>query len=566
MGEIAIIASTKLTILKHAIAGLRKHSRLKIAVVSAFGVGYWCGAYFLFRGGFDFIEKFLPGLGELLINRLFYLFFLATFIMLVFSNMILVYSLTYKSREVSFLTAMPVRHSAIFKWKFAEALFFSSWASLFLAGPMILAYGIDRAAGLTYYVYVPAFLVPFMLIAAGIGGALITVLVRFFPKRKLLAAFLLALVGVGVFLLLPKPAADSGADILQSPVPVLDDMMRFARVSRSELLPSTWLVKGLLLDARGYPEASLWREDKLLGLGMLWSNGLMWLLVCFFLANRMFYSGLSRSKSAASGRILPHAGDPIGRLSILWRFLRPAIRAMVTKDLKMFFRDPAQWSQFAIFFGLLGVYILNLRNMSYHTFPVFFKNIISFMNLAATALTLGTLTTRFVYPQVSLEGNKFWLIGLAPVSMGKILREKFLLCFLASTFVAGGLTLLSGVMLGMDSATVGISSLTMLLMCFGLSGLSVGIGAVFPNFSSDNAARIVSGFGGTLALVLSLAYISVMLAAEVVISHLHLSGQLVVPPFFWGCIGLALAMGCLTFLAGTLPMKLGARNLRNMEF
>jgi hypothetical protein len=275
MDAIAVIATAKLRILRHAIAGLRKHSRLKTAVVAGFGVGYWCGTYFLFRGGFGFVEKFLPGLGEILINRLFYLFFLATFIMLVFSNMVLVYSLSYKSKEVDFLTAMPVRHSAILKWKFAEGLFFSSWASLFLAGPLILAYGIDRSAPLSYYVSVPAFLLPFLLIAAGVGTSLIIIVVRFFPGRKALGVFLLVSLAVAAFVLLRKPEPDPEGDILNFPLPVLDRMVRFARASRNALLPSTWLVKGMLLEAKGYVEAAPWRAERLLALGMLWSNGLL---------------------------------------------------------------------------------------------------------------------------------------------------------------------------------------------------------------------------------------------------------------------------------------------------
>jgi ABC-2 type transport system permease protein len=299
---------------------------------------------------------------------------------------------------------------------------------------------------------------------------------------------------------------------------------------------------------------------------MLWSNGLMGLLVCFLLADRVFYSGWSRSKAAGRSKILRHGGRVIDRLGFFWKFMDTPTRALVTKDLRIFWRDPAQWSQFVIFFGLLGVYILNLRNMSYHTFPPFFKNSISFMNLAATALTLGTLTTRFIFPQMSLEGNKFWVVGLAPISVESILAEKFLLCFICSTILAGGLTLLSGLMLGLDPLTLAVSSGAMLLTCFGLSGLSVGLGAIFPNFGSDNPARIVSGFGGTLALVLSLSYITLILAAEFVVSHLSLTGQMKVPMVFWGCIAIGIAVVCLSVLAGMLPMKLGAKHLKNTEF
>ena len=48
-----------------------------------------------------------------------------------------------------------------------------------------------------------------------------------------------------------------------------------------------------------------------------------------------------------------------------------------------------------------------------------------------------------------------------------------------------------------------------------LTGLAVGLGALYPNFKEDNPSKIVSGFGGTFCLVLSFIYIlgSVVLLA-----------------------------------------------------
>ena len=45
------------------------------------------------------------------------------------------------------------------------------------------------------------------------------------------------------------------------------------------------------------------------------------------------------------------------------------------------------------------------------------------------------------------------------------------------------------------------------VMTFTLTGLAVGLGALCPNFKEDNPSKIVSGFGGTLCLVLSFVYI-----------------------------------------------------------
>ena len=49
-------------------------------------------------------------------------------------------------------------------------------------------------------------------------------------------------------------------------------------------------------------------------------------------------------------------------------------------------RDPAQWSQFLIFFGLLAFYFANIRRLSYDGQTPYWRNLVSFLNLAVTAL------------------------------------------------------------------------------------------------------------------------------------------------------------------------------------
>ena len=52
-------------------------------------------------------------------------------------------------------------------------------------------------------------------------------------------------------------------------------------------------------------------------------------------------------------------------------------------------------------------------------------------------------------------------------------------------------------------------------MCGAIVGLSVGLGARYPEFAQENPARIISGFGGTLLLVLTLAYVAAMMTLGV---------------------------------------------------
>ena len=96
-------------------------------------------------------------------------------------------------------------------------------------------------------------------------------------------------------------------------------------------------------------------------------------------------------------------------------FLPNEIRLLILKDLRTFRRDPAQWSQFLIFFGLLAFYFINIRRLSYDVEKPYWRNLISFLNLSVTALILSTFTSRFIFPLLSLEGRNFWILGLLPI-------------------------------------------------------------------------------------------------------------------------------------------------------
>src|SRR5262249_1773688 len=137
------------------------------------------------------------------------------------------------------------------------------------------------------------------------------------------------------------------------------------------------------------------------------------------------------------------------RFFSLLRGMRPDIRALLVKDVRMFWRDTTQWGQTLVLFGLLGVYIINLRHFSQQLTNPFWVHLVSYLNLGACALNLATRTTRFVYPQFSLEGKRLWIIGVAPLGLVQVVRSKFWLASRLSMVITIGLIWLSCYMLQM---------------------------------------------------------------------------------------------------------------------
>src|SRR5205814_9377022 len=149
-----------------------------------------------------------------------------------------------------------------------------------------------------------------------------------------------------------------------------------------------------------------------------------------------------RAHGAPSIGLLERGVNPLS-------WVRPGVRALLVKDTRMFWRDTTQWAQSLVLFGLLRIYLLNLRHFSQQLTNPFWLHLVWYLNLGACSLNLATLTTRFVYPQFSLEGKRLWIIGMAPLGMARVVKTKFWLATWTSLSVTLSLIWLSCYMLEM---------------------------------------------------------------------------------------------------------------------
>ena len=554
------------------VRGIRRRSPLLPVLLISFVLGYLLLGYFLFHRGLQFIFTF-PAVGALLSQRILYLIFGFFFVMLVFSNLIIGYSTLFKNRETNWFLTLPIRHVDIYRWKFLECVVVSSWALIFLSAPMMAAFGQVTSADPLFYFQIALTYLPFVAIPAVLGSALVLLIVAILSKPWAKTAVGIgAVLGIAATVIFVRPA---NANDLTAPqeIRLFNQLLRHTHFSLNPYLPSAWMAHTILSWSGG-----LTREGYFF-FCLLLSNALFGLLLGFEVASRFFYDSWARAFSHRSERSQLKADSR--RQARLRRGLvetvldsapvaavvsRP-VRALVLKDTRVFWRDPAQWSQVMIFIGLLTIYIMNLRNVAYDIRSPFWSTMISYLNLTACALTLSTLTTRFVFPQFSLEGRRLWIVGLAPLGLGRVLMQKFWSSCLAATTVTVALMIASSLILKLAWTQIAYFATAIALMSGALCGLSSGLGALFPNFKEDNPSKIVSGFGGTLCLVASFLYIVLF------ITLLAFPASL---PFTWphlpaetrrlvqaGAGGLALG---LSTLAMALPLTLARGRLKNMEF
>ena len=429
-------------------------------------------------------------------------------------------------------------------------------------------YGISADVHWSFYLLFLAFLIAFVLIPGSLGAVAAILVARFFPRRQksILASLAALVILAGIWLVVqlwPAPGDAFTPDWL-------DSLLGRLSFCQQPLLPSRWMSKGLVEAAKGN-----------------WSDGLFYLMVIFgyagvayllaaVVARDLYRDAYSRVQGERSTKRKVGGYEVDELFHRVFFFLPHPIRLLILKDLRTFRRDPAQWSQFLIFFGLLALYFLSIRRIGYDTQRPYWRNLISFLNLGVTSLILSTFTSRFIFPLLSLEGRNFWILGLLPLSRSSILWGKFAFSTGISLLSTELLIVLGDLMLRMPPLMIALHMGMVLVLCLGLSGISVGLGARLPNLKEEDPSRIAAGFGGTLNLLVSLVFIFTIVSSLALPCHLFFIGQdefgaaggrvLTENQFhFW--LGVAVA-GSLVVgaLATIIPLRIGIKAFRRMEF
>jgi len=523
-----------------------------IVAAFTFGVGIYL---------FDQLEKNKIPFKGAIVEALFDLLFFTLGSMLLFSTGIILYASLFTSPETRFLLCSPARADHIFATKFQGAIAFSSWGFVVLGIPIFLAYGLVSGVPWYFYALLPAYLLGFVLLPGSISAGFCLLLVRYMPQNRrqffifvglvvmAVGAIWLYKVGIG----LNQSIASNGRD--------LSDLIGQFDLFRSGLTPSHWMSRGVMAAARGEIVGSL------VPLALVWSNGLVLFVMATWLAKRVYRSAYNRLAGSGRGKKIYKASRLDRLMESLVYYLDPRTRVLVVKDFRTFRRDPTQWA-LLIIFGLLMLFgASNFRQYYAADLAVMDKYAISLVNLCGTAILLCAGLSRFIFPLISLEGRKFWILGLTPISRDQLLRGKFAFAATGSLIIADGLILVSDLLIGVPWEGLLLHAVIATIIALGLSAINVGLGAYMPNFRETDPSKIVVGFSGTVNMVTGLGFIVLVIGLMAVPFH---TAQLTkkmndgqISPWVFAGMPFGLVLG---ILAVVLPMRAGARSLRGMEF
>ncbi len=525
---------------------LRGEQRGLYVGLGAIGFLFWLG---IFGSVYFLVGKFLDieGFGPFLARKLMDMLLASLFVMLTFSNIITALSTFYLSDDLELVLSLPVSRRTFHYARFLDTLTQSSWMMALFGVPVFLAYGLRSQAGPGYYAAL-AFAVPSLLmLSTNLGITISTILVNVFPARRtrelmvLLAMMMMAALFVLLRSLRPERLVNAqefenaAAYIAQLtiPAPVL-----FPPRWASEVISSTMLYAP-------FP----WREAALLVTGLLASTA-----IARWTTAWGFDTGWSRSQEARSARFYKSTV-----FDALAQCVPRTWRPHLSKELRVFVRDPAQWSQVFLLMGVCGVYLVSIHALPFQAFQgqllVVMKQAMSFLNLGMGGFVMAAVAARFNFAAVSREGRAFWIVRAGPVNPATLLRAKSVLGFVPMVLVGQVVTVGSGLMLEAPGWLLVIESVTMVFLAYAMSGLAVSLGAFWPDFRADTAARAATGPAAVFFMVLALTLDFVVLTLEVLgfyagyLEHYGVSALIA---------GLVVAL-CL--FVGTWPIERGAKAL-----
>ncbi len=538
-----------------------EHWAKVIVAIVVIGLFFW-GAYEIFYSIFDYLTT-VRDIGLVLNDRIISIGFLAFFAMLVVSNLVSSISTLFRSTETEYLMSTPLAYNQVFWARFLDNFFYSSWATAVIGFPMTLAYIVVHKLPLWQSVIVGVMLFVFLLIPAYVGAVLAMIL--FVVAKKLSFRKTLAiLVFLSLLLVYFYVRTNLSGGIMfnvMGDLSVLNYYLRQLGSYRNPYFPHIWFAETLRTIRLGD-----WG-----GAAVFMSAMVSTAVFGFFLTDqfaRWLYFPAFEAAAYITGSRRAKRRSIIN--SPLWRFFSsfsPPFRAMLVKDVKLFIRDPNQWSQFAVILVLVAVYMANLRFVPSRVESLFWQTVVSFVNFAFSGYILATLSVRFVYPSISMEGKSFWAIISSPLRVSALFWEKFTIAFVVFFIIAEALAVISNGILAQSAQMMAFTAVGILLMSVSLVSLNVGLGILFPNFEELNPMRIASSGGGMIAALLSLAYVGIMVVIVAVPTYRYTYNLAFGEEFSrWEIFVAVVLMLAVNAAATVIPLRLGLKNIGKREF
>jgi len=435
----------------------------------------------------------------------------------------------------------------------------SGWMLAVFGLPSLMAFGQVYNAPASFYLGAALLLIPFFIIPTSLAVMIATLFSAILPATRSREIMMIASLVSIVTGILYLEQADTG---LRDPTSI-QHLLAILHHPQKSWLPSHWLAKaleGLLYS----DQAAIWNNGALLACAAV----ITWLASLLVLVTQYSFA-FGRAQGKRS-RFRLNSRRAQWLLRQLTPVFGPQARSIMAKEYKLFSRDITQAVQLMMLIAVCIIYLYNFRvlkgvtNIDEHM-RAWWQAILAVCNVAMGSLILTAVSTRFVFPAISLEGSSFWILQSAPINIDRILSIKFWVWYLPVMFVATVIFASGACALDLKLPLLMWSVYTAGIVTLSIIGLSIGLGAIFANFDWEYSAQMSTSIGSlvfmlvaTIVALINLVPFALVVALTVLLEEYNAISY---NQWLWASLGTAILM---TFLnAGIMSWALsaGARSL-----
>lgn len=442
-------------------------------------------------------------IGEFLLHRFFSMILFVFFFSINAGNLIVAYSMVFKSKEIQFLMTKPVKYSNIFIIKILESILYSSPTFLMIGISALFAYGSYYKVDWFFYPFSVFFIfLPFVFIAALLGILMLFILIKIASKIgiRFTIGLTITFYIISLFTFFKAINPRFLVNEIMKYYPYLDFSFRFLDPIFTIYLPNYWFTESFYWYVKGKPEFAL----PYIMLMIL--SFLFFCIISILIADKFYYKAyltiidLATKKSDRSKKTKLLS---FGKES----HLNTQTEVLLKKEFWQFFREPGQWIHLAVILFLILIFISSIAKVNLLSTLPFLQVVTYTILFIFNAFLVSSITLRFLYPILSIEAESFWKIKSAPIDRNKLLQIKFLPWFFLTLIIAELLNFFSHIPISKYDVLLISSSINMLFVAITLSALNFGMGVYFVSFNEKSPVKIASSRGATIAFLFNMIYL-----------------------------------------------------------
>jgi ABC-2 type transport system permease protein len=527
-------------------------------------LGCWYGGYFIVGQIFR-VEM----IADLLVQKLIYFVLESISWVLMFSTMLSAFSTHYLSQDLGILISSPISTTRLYINRSIEAWLQSSWMALVFVYPFLCSLSWYIDVHYSFYLWTAFALFLLTLICSFLACAIVVLLARIFPAKRIQESLVIATVLGFIYLYArfhaSRPDRFFREDGFKDLIALIQGLNHLGTNHHwwdfSNL--SAWTtdcIFGALMQKKALAE-SINIHSNLYYFGYLIAVLIIVATISMIIAQFTYLQGYWLAQEGLGQNTFKFRKGKLPTIAL------NQSQNLRQKDSRLFWRNQSQWTQLLLVGSLCVVYIFNFKYFKLLHYSGFFNHYTLFyMHIALSGMILITISARFLYPSISQEGKAVWILQSAPISCQDILYAK-LIWFAKPLLLFALLLCMTAIYLtGMNIYWFFLMLWAELLLIAGILGLALGMGAISPRFDLANPMQVAASFGGTAFMLLALLYMILLSASLhwIIYAFVIQQDQLFDKVDLWKIIVSGIFAHVISYLFFKIPLKIAEKRLNQI--